>query len=210
MAADWRYRAAMRRLLVLLFTLTLAFSACGGGDGNADDVAARSSTTEAGAGASDEDEEEAEAEDSDVAEFSGDDSGDFCDKAREYDKKFENIGENSDDAEAEWNELEDAIEDIAGDAPAEIRADVKLVAKNFKEVKALYAKYDYDFSKVPEEEASAIDNTGVDEATERVNSYMETVCDIDQDGDGDTDGVEPGSDETDTREFEEEEPPADE
>lgn len=198
----------MRRIVVLLLALSLLLAACGGDDGGEDDVAARSSTTEAEESAEDGGDD---AEDADAEEFSGKGSGDFCDKARDYDKKFENIGQNSEDAEEEWNELEDAIDDLAGDAPGEIEDDVELVAKNFKEVKALYEKYDYDFSKVPEEEAAAIDDEGVEEANERVNAYMETVCKIDQDGDGDTDGEEPGSDEsTDSTEFEETDPPADE
>ena len=191
----------MRRIVVLLLALSLLLAACGGDDGNADDVAARSSTTDAEEAAADDegdanDEgEDAEDDDSDAdaEEFSGSGSDDFCDKARDYDKKFENIGQNSEDAEKEWNELEDAIDDLAGEAPAEIDDDVQLVAKNFKAVKALYEKYDYDFSKVPEEEADAIDDEGVEEANKRVNAYMETVCKIDQDGDGDTDGEEPGA-----------------
>ena len=189
----------MRRLLPLFATLTLVLAGCGGygDDDDASDAAGGAAASEADA-ASDEESEDSEdadsADDADGDSFSGSGSGDFCDKAREYDKKFENIGQNSEDAEKEWNELEKAIDDISRDAPQEIEDDVALVARNFKEVKALYEKYDYDFSKVPEDEAAAIDMEGVEEANERVNSYMETVCEIDQDGDGDTDGVKPGSD----------------
>lgn len=178
----------MRRLLALVACLLFVAAACGGDDGNGDDVAARSTTSEADS-ASEEDDAAASSED-----FSGKGSGDFCDKAREYDKKFEDIGQNSADAEEEWRELEKAIDDIAEDAPDEIEADVAVVRTNFKEVRALLEKYDYDFSKVPPDEAAAIESEEVEEANERVNSYMETVCKIDQDGDGDTDGDEPGSD----------------
>lgn len=204
----------MRRIAVLLLLLSALLAACGADDGGTDDVASRSATTDAGESTADGDEDGGGEEDADSEEFSGKGSGDFCDKARDYDKKFENIGQNSEDAEKEWDELEDAIDDLAGDAPAEIEDDVQLVAKNFKEVKAVYEKYDYDFSKVPEEEAAAIDDEGVKEANERVNAYMETVCKIDQDGDGDTDGAEPGSegtdDTTDSTESEQTDQPADE
>ena len=187
----------MRRLLPLFATLTLVLAGCGGygDDDDASDAAGGAAASEADAASDDESEDAEDAADADASEsFSGSGSDDFCDKAREYDKKFENIGQNSEDAEKEWNELEKAIDDISRDAPQEIEDDVALVARNFKEVKALYEKYDYDFSKVPEDEAAAIDMEGVEEANERVNSYMETVCEIDQDGDGDTDGVKPGSD----------------
>lgn len=199
----------MRRLLILLFLVAALLSACGD-DGDKDNVASRSTTTEADDAATDEGEEDGKdgEGETDVENFSGKGSDDFCEKAREYEQKFAGIGQNSKDAAKEWGELEEAIEDIASDAPAEIKDDVNLVLKNFKDVKALYEKYDYDFSKVTQEEMAAIDSEGVEEANGRLNAYMESVCKIDQDGDGDTDGKDSSDTSGDTTT--ETDPPADE
>lgn len=182
----------MRRLLVVILLFTLALSACGGDDGDSDDVAARSATTSADDGATSEDDEaEAEASDSADEEFSGEGSDDFCDKSRRYTEKFEDIAAafgDPEESEKQFEEFEDAIEDIAEDAPSEIAGDVDTVVKNFKEVKALFEKYDYEFSKIPPEESEALDNSEAEAANSRVNAYMEKVCGIDTDKDGDTDG----------------------
>ena len=184
----------MRRLLVVILLFTLALGACGD-DGGSDDIAARSTTTEAEPddAASEDDDATSEDDSAGDEEFSGEGSDDFCDKSRRYTEKFEDIAAafgDPDESKKQFDEFEDAIEDIAEDAPSEIEADVDAVVKNFKEVKALFEKYDYEFSKIPPEESEALDNSEAEAANTRVNAYMEKVCGIDTDKDGDTSGAD--------------------
>lgn len=172
----------MKKLLLVLALAAVLFAGCGGGDdgGSVDtseDAADRSSGGSSG----------------DDTEFSGEGGDDFCELAKQYDEDFKDIGEstNPEDREREFEELNDAIDKLASEAPSEIRADVNTVAEAVNQYTDLLAKYDYDFSRVPEEEAAEIDfaSDAVEGASNRVESYFEKVCKIDSDGDGDTDGV---------------------
>lgn len=166
----------MRRPLVsLLLLIAIVAAACGGGDG--DNAAARSSTTaEKDEGASTS--AEGNKSDDTSAGFSGRGSGDFCAKARDYEAKFAKIGQDPSKFKSEWKNLRTAIDDIASEAPREIKADVDVVRKNFDDITTLYEKYDYDFSKIPQEEAKALQSPEGDAANQRLNDYMEQVCKI--------------------------------
>ena len=170
----------MRKLLVLIALGTITFAGCGGDDDAATGTAS-TSTTAGGDG-----------------EFSGEGSDDFCDLARDYAEKFDQAGETEAttpaEAEAElandYDEFAKAIKDLVGEAPEEIEADVRVVSGAFDELNELLEKYDYDFEKIPQEEAASIDldNAEVEAANNRIESYFEKVCGIDTDDDGDTDG----------------------
>jgi hypothetical protein len=151
----------MKRLLLILSLAALGLSACGGGGG---------SGSASGGGSPDA----------------------FCDLARQYEEDFEDTGSATTPAEAktQFEELMAAVERLVAEAPDEIAEDVELVGDEFQKYVDLLAKYDYDFSKVPDEEAEQIDidDPDVTAASNRIESYFETECDIDSDGDGDTDG----------------------
>lgn len=167
----------MKKLLVVLALATLLLAGCGGGD---DDGGGSVDTAAEGSAKTDTD-------------FSGKGGGDFCDLAKKYEEDFEDTGDaaNADDIEKEFKELTAAIDNLADEAPGEIEGDVKKISDAFGEYNELLAKYDYDFSKIPEAEANgvSIENPDVEAASNRVESYFEKVCKIDSDGDGDTDGV---------------------
>jgi hypothetical protein len=170
----------MRKLLVLLSLAAFLFAGCGGDDDSSSTDASSDSSGGATTTAADTD-------------FSGKGSGDFCDLARKYTKDFEDTteAESSDDLEKTYKDLASAIDKLTSEAPKEIKADAEVVNDKFKEINTLLAKYDYDFSKVPEAEANkmSLDDPKVKAASDRVESYFEKVCKIDSDDDGDTDGV---------------------
>lgn len=181
----------MRKFLLLLGVTILAFTGCGGDDGDDGDTgadAAAGTSEEGSAGADDQD-----------TDFSGSGSGDFCALAKDYMEEFDDAGEGSGDIEAEYRELVAAIDNLASEAPGEIKDDVEVVNDAFKRSVAVLEKYDFDFTKIPEDEAEAanIDTPEVEAASNRVESYFEKVCELDTDDDGDTDGIiEDGSDDT--------------
>ncbi len=172
----------MRKLLLVLFVATLAFSGCGGGsDKGSADVSASGSTettTEAQAGAN-----------ADTS-FSGKGSGDFCALAAKYVEEFKSLSDEADTAAA-YKKVTAAVDEMAAKAPSEIKADVTLVNKSIQDLDKLAAKYDYDFAKIPEDEAKAInmDSVEVGKANQRVEAYLGSVCKIDVQSDGTTDST---------------------
>ena len=174
----------MRKFLLLLCLALVTFAGCGGGDDtDTDDSSGDSAagTSEEGSGGGDD------------TDFSGSGSGDFCELARKYDKDFEDTGDAStpDEIRKEYQELTSAIDDLSDEAPDEIKADVETVNEAFSTFYETLEKYDFDFAKVPDEEAEALelDSADIEASSNRVESYFEKVCDIDSDDDGDTDGV---------------------
>ena len=171
----------MRKLLLVLMLAIVPFAGCGDDDG--DDTAgdAATGTSEAGSG------------DGDGTDFSGSDSGDFCDLARQYEKDFADTGEaaTAADVEREYKELTAALDNLVDEAPDEIKADAEVVNAAFQKFNAVLEKYDYDFAKIPPEEADELDLDGpeIESASNRVEAYFEKVCKIDSDDDGDIDGV---------------------
>ncbi|HUP84917.1 MAG TPA: hypothetical protein VM143_04530 [Acidimicrobiales bacterium] len=173
----------MKKLLMILVVAMLVFSGCGGGDDKggdsvdsaSDDTGDSSSTTA-------------------DTDFSGKGGGDFCDLAKQYQKDFEdtsNTSNSADDTKKQFQELTAAIKKLVSEAPGEIKDDTKVVSEVFQRYDTLLQKYDYDFAKIPQEEAAKInfEDPKVSAASNRVESYFEKVCKIDSDGDGDTDGV---------------------
>ena len=167
----------MKKLLVLLCLAALSLAGCGGGDDGDGDGGSVDTA----------------AEGSGDTNFSGKGGDDFCDLAKKYEEDFEDTGDanSSENIEKEFKELTAAIDKLADEAPEEIEADTKKIAGAFNEYNDLLEKYDYDFTKIPEDEAEAIsiENPDVEAASNRVESYFEKVCKMDSDGDGDTDGV---------------------
>ncbi len=180
----------MRKLLPILALAAAILAGCGSDD-DASSIDTASEATDASsdsAGDSGSDVSEKKAD----TDFSGSGSGDFCGLARKFEKDFADTGDvDEQNAEKEFTEAAEAIEDLADEAPKEIEADVKVVGQAFSEFNKVLAKYDYDFTKVPPSESDSFgfDSPDVTAASARVESYFEKVCKIDSDNDGDTDGV---------------------
>lgn len=125
--------------------------------------------------------------------FSGKGGGDFCQKARDFEENTKSSGDSSPEGvKAEFSQLTKAVKDLVDAAPSEIKPDAENVGDYFAKVNDLYEKYDYDASKIPEEESAKLDSDdpAIKASSERVETYFEKVCKIDSDGDGDTDGVQ--------------------
>jgi hypothetical protein len=180
----------MRKLLVLLSLAALFLAGCGDGDDGSTDTAksSKDSTTDSSA-----DDADASTDSTLDTDFSGKGSGDFCELAKKYEEDFADTGDAStqEEVKKQYTDLTAAIDKLVSKAPSEIKADASKVNDKFKEVNTLLAKYDYDFSKIPQDEAEkiSIDDPEIQSASDRIESYFEKVCKIDTDEDGDTDGV---------------------
>jgi hypothetical protein len=171
----------MKKVLLVLFaTLTLLVAGACGDDSDSDNGS--------DAVASD----EAKTDTSSGSDAKGSGGGEFCELARKFDEEFDDAGTGEgDDQAAVFKDLRNAIEQLEDKAPDDIEDDVTTVADAFRQSDDILKKYDYDFTKIPEAEASKISlqNPKVVEASNNVESYFEKKCGIDSDGDGDTDGV---------------------
>ncbi|HVM08003.1 MAG TPA: hypothetical protein VM345_06060 [Acidimicrobiales bacterium] len=172
----------MRRFLslfVLLVTM-FAFAACGGGD---DDGGSASGTSEEPAGGGDTD-------------FSGKGSGDFCAKVKVLNEDESlDIDANSpeDEQKAQAKKSLAALDDLLDDAPKEIKGDVRVVVEGVRPLLEAVAD-GKDLSQLSEEDQKRFEGMNEQEfenAGVRVNAYVEKVCEIDTDDDGDTDGIAP-------------------
>ena len=187
----------MRRyLLLVLVLLSLVAGACGGGDDSND------STDSAAGGTSEAGSDDADKPDTD---FSGKGSGDFCDKIKvlNEDDSFDMSGDETEEESREKaQESLDALDDLAEEAPSEIEDDVDLLVEGLRPLLQAIAE-GKDFTQMSEEEQAefeALDSEEYEAAGNRVNAYVEKVCEIDADEDGDTDGVDDSADSTDSDE----------
>ena len=113
-------------------------------------------------------------------------SGDLCSYAKEMEASL------SDDAfatpdKATFDKIEDIVGNVQDKAPAEIKADVATVAKGFADVKAIFAKYDFDLTKLtaaaaadPEltQQLQDFGNEDFTAASDRVSAYLDKECGI--------------------------------
>jgi hypothetical protein len=177
---------------MLLLLGTLVFGACGS-SGNKSSVDAKAAG-------------DANTPTTQDTNFSGKGSKDFCVLAKSFEEDSATFGNAGTTAEMkkQFDDIETAVDKLASEAPGEIKSDVKLVVKYFKELVAMMKKYDYDFTKIPPAESEKLSTPApdVEAAGTRLDSYVEKVCKIDADGDGDTDGIDnsasTGTDETTT------------
>ena len=88
---------------------------------------------------------------------------------------------------ATFDKIDEIISNVQAKAPAEIKDDVATVAKNFQDVRAIFAQYDFDIAKLTS--AATADSTLTDKlqalnsdefnaASQRVNTYLQEKCGI--------------------------------
>jgi hypothetical protein len=127
-------------------------------------------------------------------DFSGEDSGDFCDLLQRVTDEEEesSIGDpeaSPEQLQADLARFDEIFAELEDKAPDEIKADVGLMAQSFAVLDEFYARYDYDevlFTEalqadptLGEEYTSALAGIGdVDSASVRLEAYTTDVCGI--------------------------------
>ena len=88
---------------------------------------------------------------------------------------------------ATFDKIDEIISNVQAKAPAEIKDDVATVAKNFQDVRAIFAQYDFDISKLTSaatadpaltEKLQALNSDEFSAASQRVNTYLQEKCGI--------------------------------
>jgi hypothetical protein len=174
-----------KRLMALVIVAALTASACGSdGTDTAD-------TTSEAKGVSDESSTTIPPSTTEVdLEFSGDDSGDFCEKAREFEENdpFDNVGPTI--GPAFFDEAEGLYGEVISMAPTEIRPDFEASLDGIREMGALLEKYDYNFfDENLAAELDTLDTTTLDASGERIDAYLEEVCGIEDEPEVEIPGV---------------------
>ena len=88
---------------------------------------------------------------------------------------------------ATFDKIDEIISNVQAKAPAEIKDDVATVAKNFQDVRAIFAQYDFDISKLTSaatadpaltEKLQSLNSDEFSAASQRVNTYLQEKCGI--------------------------------
>jgi hypothetical protein len=113
-------------------------------------------------------------------DFSGKGSGDFCKLFRDYTAKAATSPDltSKEAVKTQFEGLGTAVDELEKQAPAEIKADVKITATAFGKLIAALAAVDYDFTKVDQAAVSDISSPDVQAAGERLQQYSTDVCGI--------------------------------
>ena len=122
--------------------------------------------------------------------FSGNGDSDYCQLVREYDQQttaFDDLfsGDTTDPAEmaAAFAQLQQVVDQLVSIAPAEVKADAQVMGDATKQMIALIAKNDYDFTKL----MSSADATALNDlfnsqeiaaASDHLDQYDQQVCGI--------------------------------
>jgi hypothetical protein len=154
----------LRKLpLGLALSAVLVLTGCGGGD--SDETATTTPpTTTAQATA---------------PTFSGAGSGQFCQLVATYSDRVSGLSRaTSTPAQVRQlsNELGSAIQQAVAVAPAEIKADVSLVAAAATDFLAGLQRAGYDLNKLPQESLQKFQAPDVQAATQRLTTYGQSVC----------------------------------
>jgi hypothetical protein len=150
--------------LALTAVAVLGVAACGSGDNGS-----ASSGTSAGAGTS------GDAGDSDL-----------CTYAKQLEETT-NPDSFSNMDKATFDKIDEIIGNVQAKAPDEIKDDVATVAENFQDVRAIFAKYDFDIAKLTSaatadpsltEKLQSLNSDEFNAASQRVNTYLQEKCGI--------------------------------
>jgi hypothetical protein len=177
-----------RRILFIVATLTcLLLAACGDSKSTttasgSNDNSSSGATTASGDSSGD----------GTTVTFKGSGSGGFCDYAKDIEssKALEDaFGANQDPKaiKSGFSKALDIMNTAAGKAPSEIKADMQTVQNGFKKINDLYAKYDYDISKLTAamakdptiaSQADSLTSGDFAAASDRVDQYLQQVCKV--------------------------------
>jgi hypothetical protein len=160
----------MRRLLVLVLVPLLFVGAACGGD------------------------------DDDDAAGGGGGANSFCDKARDVDSRFNELESSFSGDEIPSKEVfdqaADTLEDLAGDAPGEVKDDLQTIVDGVRQIADVFGKVDLSDPSALTDPANADAlqemgekmesiGTDVEDASDRVETYLKDECNIDISGDDD-------------------------
>lgn len=112
--------------------------------------------------------------------FSGAGSAEFCNLSKSFSTGFSRIGPNASTAQLKANldEATKAIHQAVDVAPAEIKADVKVIADGFTSVAGVIANANYDLTKVPPDALATFQSPDFSNAAARLQAYLSNVCGI--------------------------------
>ena len=88
---------------------------------------------------------------------------------------------------ATFDKIDEIISNVQAKAPAEIKDDVATVAKNFQDVRAIFAQYDFDIAKLTSaatadssltDKLQSLNSDEFNAASQRVNTYLQEKCGI--------------------------------
>ena len=114
--------------------------------------------------------------------FTGQGSTEFCNLARTYTERSANVGNPATSSPAQLralaNEGRTAITQAANAAPAEIKADVQLIATTFTNLIAELEKVNYDGTKLTQAAFAPLQTPEFGRASQRFQAYNRDVCKI--------------------------------
>ena len=155
----------MRRALATMALLTLLLAGCS--DDSDDDSAAATTTTTVAATTTI----------SVDTNFTGEGSERFCELARTYRERLDELGTTDPtQLRALATEAEAAIKEAQEVAPDEIRGDVQLVAAASISFFEVLAAANYDLTKVSPDALSGLQRPEVQASTQRLTAYTQNVC----------------------------------
>jgi hypothetical protein len=88
---------------------------------------------------------------------------------------------------ATFDKIDEIITNVQAKAPDEIKDDVATVAKNFQDVRAIFAQYDFDIAKLTSaatadssltDKLQSLNSDEFNAASQRVNTYLQEKCGI--------------------------------
>lgn len=166
----------MRRLLVTMGLLAvLVMTGCGkssnekASDTTATTKAATVTTAAGGSGTTVD------------TKFTGKGSTQFCNLAKTYsDKSGQLVPSISNPAQLRtlFKDLQVAVKEAVDVAPAEIKADVTLLASFYNDFANALDKVNYDFTKLPPDTAAKLQDPKFQAAATRLDAYSKQVCGI--------------------------------
>ena len=112
--------------------------------------------------------------------FTGQDSAQFCALAKTYTERFANVGANPSAAQLRTvtREGQTAITQAVTAAPAEIKADIQLLATTFSGLNDELEKVNFDVARLPPAALGQLSTPQFQAATTRFQAYSRTVCGI--------------------------------
>lgn len=112
--------------------------------------------------------------------FTGQNSAQFCALARTYNERFTKVGTNPSAAELRTvaREGQTAITQAVSTAPAEIKADVQVLATTFGGLLSELEKVDFEAARLPPAAFTELSSLEFQTATTRFQAYIRTVCGV--------------------------------